>query len=197
MAQRSNEALPTRAPGDCPCSRDRSVAAGAPLRALGIARNGQRRWIHTRSRPFRRTVRGSMSKHDRFFDKLERRAPRKRCRRCRQKFTPPAGHSNLICPACRENRENRLMRPGPPRNPMRDTAAPRKTSCPNVFSPTDYSGVVATDLRPSSDCRVSVRHSRQTRDFCGSTTAVSHLVFSISAALAEFEDARLFLYARC
>ena len=53
MAQRSNEALPTRAPGDCPCSRDRSVAAGAPLRALGIARNGQRRWIHTRSCPVR------------------------------------------------------------------------------------------------------------------------------------------------
>ena len=63
-----------------------------------------------------------------------------------------------------ENRENRLMRPGPPRNPMRETAAPRKTSRPNVISPTDYSGVVATDLRPSSDCRVSVRHSRQTRD---------------------------------
>ena len=47
-----------------------------------------------------------------------------------------------------ENRENRLMRPGPPRNPMRETAAPRKTPRPNVFSPTDYSGVVATDLRP-------------------------------------------------
>ena len=62
-----------------------------------------------------------------------------------------------------ENRENRLMRPGPPRNPMQETAAPRKTSRPNVFSPTDYSGVVATDLRTSSDCRVSVRHSRQTR----------------------------------
>ena len=135
--------IPTRAPGDCPCSRDRSVAAGA----LGIARNGQRRWIHTRSRPSRRTVRGSMSKHDRFFDKLERRAPRKRCRRCRQKFTPPAGHSNLICPACvRENRENRLMRPGPPRNPMRETAAPRKTSRPNVFSPTEYG-------RPTSGSR--------------------------------------------
>ena len=167
MAQRSNEALPTRAPGDCPCSRDRSVAAGAPLRALGIARNGQRRWIHTRSRPSRRTVRGSMSKHDRFFDKLERRAPRKRCRRCRQKFTPPAGRRPHEPDMSRvpENRENRLMRPGPPRNPMRETAAARKTSRPNVFSPTDYSGVVATDLRPSSDCRVSVRHSRQTRDF--------------------------------
>ena len=68
-----------------------------------------------------------------------------------------------------ENRENRLMRPGPPRNSMRETAAPRKTSRPSVFSPTDYSGVVATDLRTSSDCRVSVRHSRQTRDFRGRT----------------------------
>ena len=71
-----------------------------------------------------------------------------------------------------ENRENRLMRPDPPRNPMRETAAPRKTSRPNVFSPTDYSGVVATDLRPSSDCRVSVRHSRQTRDFRDPMTVI-------------------------
>ena len=44
---------------------------------------------------------GSVSKHDRFFDKLERRAPKKRCRRCRRKFTPPAGYTSLICPPCR------------------------------------------------------------------------------------------------
>ena len=84
-----------------------------------------------------------------------------------------------------ENRENRLMRPGPPRNPMRETAAPRKTSRPNVFSPTDYSGVVATDLRPSSDCRVSVRHSRQTRDFRGpaiAATLMSGIVVALWAA---------------
>ena len=50
----------------------------------------------------RRSVRGGVSKHDRFFDKLERRAPKKRCRRCRRKFTPPVGYTRLICPACRK-----------------------------------------------------------------------------------------------
>ena len=64
-------------------------------------RNGRHRRIHTRSCPSGRAVRRSMSKHNRFFDKLERRAPKKRCRRCRQKFTPPAGHTSLICPPCR------------------------------------------------------------------------------------------------
>ena len=90
---------------DCPSSRERPVAARAPLRALGIARNGRHGRFYTRSYPSRRAVRGSMSKHDRFFDKLERRAPKKRCRRCRQKFTPPAGHTSLICPPCRRSRK--------------------------------------------------------------------------------------------
>ena len=42
-----------------------------------------------------------MSKRDRFFDRLERRVPKKRCQRCRQKFTPPTGYTSLICPMCR------------------------------------------------------------------------------------------------
>ena len=60
-----------------------------------------RRRIHTRLGPSRRAVRGRMSKRDRFFDKLERRASKKRCRRCRRKFTPPTGYTSLICPPCR------------------------------------------------------------------------------------------------
>ena len=57
-------------------------------------------FTHARA-PSRRAVRGSMSKRDRFFDRLERRVPKKRCRRCRQKFTPPTGYTSLICPRCR------------------------------------------------------------------------------------------------
>ena len=57
-------------------------------------------FTHARA-PSRRAVRGSMSKRERFFDRLERRVPKKRCQRCRQKFTPPTGYTSLICPTCR------------------------------------------------------------------------------------------------
>ena len=61
-------------------------------------RSGARAQART---PTGRSVRGAVSKHDRFFDKLERRAPKKRCRRCREKFTPPPGCTSQTCPPCR------------------------------------------------------------------------------------------------
>ena len=88
-----------------PLPRIRAAAQpqpGAPKRHPGrLDFESVRRRIHTRLGPSRRAVRGSMSKRDWFFDKLERRATKKRCRRRRRKFTPPTGYSSLICPPCR------------------------------------------------------------------------------------------------
>ena len=39
-------------------------------------------------------------KRGRFFDRLERRAPKRRCRRCRRRFTPPPGSGTEVCPPC-------------------------------------------------------------------------------------------------
>ena len=63
--------------------------------------SGSFRRMHSHSHPYKRAVRCSVSKRDPFFERLERRLPKKRCRRCRQKFTPPAGYTSLICPLCR------------------------------------------------------------------------------------------------
>ena len=68
---------------------------GVPART---GRSGGR----TRARaPSGRSGRGGVSQHDQFFDKLERRVSKKRCRRCRRKFTPPAGYTSRTCPPCR------------------------------------------------------------------------------------------------
>ena len=92
----------------CRASGRHTVAGKACGRTLGRVCGIPARTDRSSARvrlPSRRSVRGRVSKHDRFFDRLGRRAPKKRCRRCRRKFTPPAGYTNLTCPPCRRIEE--------------------------------------------------------------------------------------------
>ena len=63
-----------------------------------------------------------MSKHDRFFDKLERRSRKKRCRRCRRKFAPPPDKYEPDLPPVPTNRESRLRCLAPGSDPRLDGA---------------------------------------------------------------------------